>query len=204
MRALVELARSVHDSLAPAFRAGLHPSQAMSGALAVVDARGENVLFQATANYNRDRGHVELQLMGALFLWTRDVLRTPFILPPGCSVNLYVFNSPCQACAKQLAWTIGLECRHPPALGGHVTGWGQAANRMVQWRLGFTRYYLGAADGYDSSAVANLEYAQTLGAAGWQYGMVEPADAPAPAAAAPAAAAGARAPAAGAAGAPAQ
>ena len=177
MNWLAELARSIHDTLAPAFRAGLHPSHAMSGALAVVNAGGDTVLFQATANYNPDRGHVERQLMAALFSWTKDTLGTPFILPAGCTVYLYVYNSPCQECAKALALTLRLG-----------DGWGRAANHTVTWRLGFSRYYTSGENSYPNSVVANQVYAQTLAPAGWVVAPVAP---PAAAAAAPVAAAAA-------------
>lgn len=174
MKWLAALAKKVHDTLAPLFGMGLHPSHAMSGALSVVDAAGQNVLFETTANFNPERGHVERQLLAAMFIWTKDVLHAPFTLPPGCSVNLYVYNSPCQDCAAALALTIRL-----------AAGWGRHANRTVTWNLAFTNYYTSGAKSYNSGAAADIHYGETLTPAGWRITRVVPvAAAAAPAAAA--------------------
>lgn len=186
MKRLQELAKKVHDMLTPMYGSAFHPSQAMCGALTVVNAGDARVLFEATANYNPGRGHVEQQLMSALFLWTQKTLETPFILPPGCSVYLYVYNSPCEKCADLLANAIRRQAV------SHARGWGQAANNGVQWYLGFTCYYLNATGGYRSRALAEACYKKTLVAAGWKTVVVpEAAPAPAPRAAAAVAAAAA-------------
>lgn len=109
MNWLSELAKKVHDALVPLVSSGLKAQDAMSGALAVIDAKGEKCLFEATANYSREKGHVEPQLLAALFTWTKEKLGSQFCLPAKCTVYLYVYNSPCKDCVtvlKRISWSV--------------------------------------------------------------------------------------------------
>lgn len=153
-------ADEVHEILAPLTSSGFKASKSMSGAIVVIAANGQDVLFQETAHYGGEDYHVEMDLLAKLFDWTKNTLGAPFILPAGCTVYLYVYNSPCKVCAVKLARALGWS-------------WRKGKNGTVTWKLGFSQWYTGSGAGryYDSTA-ANLDYANKLTPAGWRLKKV--------------------------------
>jgi hypothetical protein len=153
-------ANEVHEILGPLIKLGLKPSKSMSGAIIVVAANGTDVLFQATANYDGDDYHVEMDLLSKLFDWTKNVLDAPFFLPANCKVYLYVYNSPCKKCAVKLAQAL-------------KWSWRKGKNGTVTWKVGFSQWYTGGgSDRYFNSMAASQDYGNTLAAAGWSIKKV--------------------------------
>ncbi|MEA2563918.1 MAG: hypothetical protein QOH06_5422 [Acidobacteriota bacterium] len=151
-------ADEVHDILAPLIRAGLKPSKAMSGAILVVAADGTTVMFLATANYGGEDYHVEMDLLSQLFAWTK-LGGTPFFLPAGCAVYLYVYNSPCKVCVPKLERALNVSWRKK--------------NPTVKWKLGFSKWYVGdGPDRYANWVKASQEYDNSLAPAGWKLKQV--------------------------------
>lgn len=126
---LVEKADQAHSELR---RSGeKKASTLMCGAIAVVGPSGARTDFEATSNYKGNDHHVEIDLLRQLFNWTLRERHAAYNLPPGCTVYLYVHNSPCKSCADKLSFQVNKVWK--PSF----------ENRTVTWALGFSEFYLG-------------------------------------------------------------
>ena len=139
----------VHDLLE-----GVTPStHKLTGGIVLTDAN-KSVLLRETANYHGNDYHVEKDLLARLFAWTK-ANAAPWQLPMNSRVYLYVYNSPCTACAEILR-----KAR---------INWRAQGNLTVRWKFGFTVYYLqprknGHADPYAADGAYN--------GTGWTYKRV--------------------------------